>query len=262
MPRCVSSLGVLCVVLAAPRRARSRQTRSASARRAWAARSPPSPTMRRRRGGIRPAWPAAPTSTAFSKRQSPRAALRPHPERRSAASRCATRRRSFAVAFPALGLSYYRFGSVKYSRKPLQVQPPASDKRGERRTSACAPLVLNQFGATVGQSLGSHLVVGSTFKVVSGGAVSQIRSAANGSLDAATDLDPSRETHASLDVGAMAVLGRVADGGDGAQRQRSRVRRAAVEPFTLQRQARVGVGVDVGAARRDRQRHARRSTPT
>jgi len=114
--------------------------------------------------------------------------------------------------------------------------------------------VLNQFGASVGQSLGSHLVIGSTVKLVSGGAASQVQAGATGSLDAADGLDPSREVHAGLDVGAMAAFGRArigvmvrnvneVDFGSGGR---------CVHPAPPR--ARRG-GTELGNPRRDRQRH-------
>jgi len=149
---------------------------------------------------------------------------------------------SFAVAYPALGLSYYR---LRISN--MQPQTSTGTASGVRQEGGATDvrlrtIVLNQFGASVGQSLGSHLVLGSTFKVVNGGTVSQIQSAANASLDAAAELDPSSETHASFDIGAMAVLGRF--------RMGVMVRNVnevefgdPSEPFLLQRQARVGVAL-------------------
>jgi hypothetical protein len=149
---------------------------------------------------------------------------------------------SFAVAYPALALSYYR---LRIS--DMQPQNSTGTASGVRQEGGATDvrlrtMVLNQFGASVGQSLGSHLVVGSTFKVVNGGAVSQIQSGAGASLDAATELDPSGETHASLDIGAMAVLGRV--------RMGVMVRNVyeiefggPSEPFLLPRQARVGIAL-------------------
>jgi hypothetical protein len=105
--------------------------------------------------------------------------------------------------------------------------------------------VLNQFGASVGQSLGSHLVIGSTVKLVSGGSASQVQAGATGSLDAADGLDPSREVHAGLDVGAMAAFGRArigvmvrnvneVDFGSGG------------DAFTLRRHARAGAALTSG----------------
>jgi hypothetical protein len=149
---------------------------------------------------------------------------------------------SLAVAYPALALSYYRL-----QISDMQPQISTGTASGVRQEGGATEvrlrtLVLNQFGASVGQSLGSHLVIGSTFKVVNGGVVSQVQSGAAASLDAATELEPSGETHASFDIGGMAVLGRVRIGvmvrnvnevefGDSS------------EPFTLKRQARVGVAL-------------------
>ena len=70
---------------------------------------------------------------------------------------------SFAV--PSLGLSYYR---LRMSRIP----PPGSTEssvadRQDRGTATSLPtFVIHQLGATVGQSVGEHLVLASTLKVV------------------------------------------------------------------------------------------------
>jgi len=84
--------------------------------------------------------------------------------------------RGVALGFPALGLSYYRL--------PLsQIQPtsPTGAAAGSRKDEGG----LSVFGATVGQSIGKYLVVGSTVKL--------LRAA---------------ETKGGLDMGAMAVFGR------------------------------------------------------
>jgi len=94
--------------------------------------------------------------------------------------------RGVAMAFPSLGLSYYRL-------KISQIQPFAStaaDASGRQDNGAAGSGLstdagLSQFGATVGQSINPHLVVATTVKLVS----------AQG------------DTQADLDVGAMAVFG-------------------------------------------------------
>jgi hypothetical protein len=153
---------------------------------------------------------------------------------------------SFAVAYPALGLSYYR---LRISGMQPQISTGTGSgvrQEGGATEVRLRTMVLNQFGASVGQSLGSHLVVGSTFKVVNGGALSWVQPAATASLDAAGDVDPSGDTKVGLDIGAMAVLGRVRFGimvrnvnelefGDSS------------EPFTLTRQARVGGALTTGS---------------
>ena len=80
-----------------------------------------------------------------------------------------------SMAFPALGLSYYRL--------------PISQMRPATSTGLSAAIRQDQgtfsvLGVTVGQSLGNHFVVGSTLKVMNAG-----------------------EIHAGLDVGAMVTFG-------------------------------------------------------
>jgi hypothetical protein len=112
--------------------------------------------------------------------------------------------RGFSIAYPALGLSYYRL-------KVSEIRPVRSTDRdadGRQTTGAeivrLRSVVLNQFGATVGQSLGQYLVVASTVKLVRAGAAADVQSRATASLDSAEELDPAGETHAGLDIGAMA----------------------------------------------------------
>jgi hypothetical protein len=106
-------------------------------------------------------------------------------------------------------------------------------------------LVLNQFGATVGQSLGSHLVVASTVKLLNGGALSQVQAAAGSSLDAAGGLGPSDETHPGLDVGAMAVFGRGRVGVTVRNVTEPQFG-SGTDAFTLRRQARAGFALTTG----------------
>jgi hypothetical protein len=98
--------------------------------------------------------------------------------------------RAVAVGFPSLGVSYYH-------RNISQIQPSNSTESGAsgRQDLGAAgsglPLAesegVGQVGVTVGQSLGSYLVIGSTLK-----------------LEWAKS-----NTRADLDVGAMATLGLV-----------------------------------------------------
>src|SRR5689334_11625877 len=85
-----------------------------------------------------------------------------------------------AVAFPALGLSYYRLPISQM--QPQATTADAGSIRQEER-------YLSQFGATVGQSIG-HLVVASTVKALHAG----------------------DDTHVDLDLGAMVAAGRVKAG--------------------------------------------------
>ena len=154
--------------------------------------------------------------------------------------------RSLAVAFPALGLSYYR---LRVSE--IQPQTSTAAATGVRQDGGATEvrlrsIVLNQFGASVGQSVGSHLVLASTFKLVRAGAASQVQPAASGSLDAATGIDPSGEMHAGLDVGAMAMLGK-ARIGLMVRNVKQPEFGSGQDAFTLSRTARLGVAVSSGS---------------
>ena len=97
--------------------------------------------------------------------------------------------RAVALAFPSLGLSYYRL-------KINQIQPPGSialpgsgrqDNGAAGSGLSASDVGLSQFGATFGQSITPHLVIATTVKIV------------NAQGDTRTDLD----------AGAMAVFGAV-----------------------------------------------------
>ena len=112
-----------------------------------------------------------------------------------------------AVAVPALGLSYYRL-PISQMRPPSSVATAPIDRQNEG--------YLSEFGATVGQSIGRHLVVSSTLKLVK-----------------------AADTHGDLDIGALGTLGRIRLG--------VTVRNVTEptlgdqpDPLTLKRQVRVG----------------------
>ena len=114
--------------------------------------------------------------------------------------------RGFTITFPSLGLSYYRL-------QVSQIQPFGATGANEldRQDRGRAPvllssLLLQQFGTTVGQSLGEHLVVGSTVRLVRGQFQTAPSAAADASLDRAAALDGHAETHVDVDVGAMAAF--------------------------------------------------------
>jgi F plasmid transfer operon, TraF, protein len=119
---------------------------------------------------------------------------------------------SFAVSFPSLGLSYYRLRVSQIAAAPSTetLAQNREDVGGEDRR--VRTLALSQLGATVGQSLGDHLVVGSTLKLVRGGRASATVGASTEPLDLGDELDLSRETHGDLDVGVMVAYPRVRAG--------------------------------------------------
>lgn len=149
---------------------------------------------------------------------------------------------AYAVMFPALGLSYYRL-RISEIAQPASTGDPAPDRqdKGTPATSLRS-WATSQFGVSVGQSLGNHLVIASTLRLIRGGLALSSGAAAGDPLDAAADLDVSRETEADLDLGAMASFGRMRLGlaikharepkfGEGANR------------LVLRRQVRAGLAV-------------------
>ena len=136
----------------------------------------------------------------------------PPPDRRSHAG-------GVAVAFPALGLSYYRL-NISEIRPPRSTAAGSPGRQDQGVGPGVSSLEISQLGASIGQSLGDHLVIASTLKL----------------------LRAQSETRGDIDVGAMAVFGAARFGlavrnvtapevGDGA---------AAV---VLARQARAGVSL-------------------
>jgi hypothetical protein len=104
---------------------------------------------------------------------------------------------------------------------------------------------LSQFGATVGESIGDHLVVGSTLKLVHGSLGTGVRARDVASLDQAADLDGPGETHTGLDLGAMLSFGRVRFG-LAARNVTEPVFGSGADAVTLRRQVRAGASVGTG----------------
>jgi hypothetical protein len=133
----------------------------------------------------------------------------------------------------------------------LQPGTPTGTAAGDRQDPGSSDarlrtLTLNQFGATVGQSLGEHVVVGSTLKLVRGRFGASVQSPATASLDEADSLEVDGETHAGLDVGAMATFGRTRFGLM-VRNVREPEFGTGPDAITLQRHARAGVAISSGA---------------
>ena len=128
-----------------------------------------------------------------------------------------TRARAVALSVPSLGLSYYRLALNG-------MRPP--DTTGSGSASRQDQGVLSQFGATVGQSVGPHLILGSTLKLV----------------------HALGETRADLDAGAMAAFGRIRLG-VAAKNLRAPDFSEGDSRFELSRQVRAGASIKAGANR-------------
>jgi hypothetical protein len=122
--------------------------------------------------------------------------------------------RGVSVAYPALGFTYYRL-PLRQIRISASTESSAINRQDDEAA-------LRVYGATVGQSIGSHLVVGTTFKVLH-----------------------SNDTNVAFDVGVMTSFGPVRAGV---------TMHDLTEPsfgsgpavFTLDRTARLGVALTSG----------------
>ena len=149
--------------------------------------------------------------------------------------------RGFAVAFPALGLSYYRL-------QVSQIEPlePTGESGLSRQDQGRAPVrstsfVLQQFGTTAGQSAGEHFVIATTVKLVRGSFASAAGVSADASLDAASALSADADTRVDLDVGVMARFGAVKVGV--AAKNVRQPTFGSGDTLTLRRQVRGGLAV-------------------
>ncbi|MGE3520737.1 MAG: conjugal transfer protein TraF [Vicinamibacterales bacterium] len=147
----------------------------------------------------------------------------------------------FSVAFPALGLSYYRFRISEIA--PVSSTADGAADREDLQDSAgrVRSMRVSQYGATLGQSIGDYLSVGSTVKLVRAGVASG--PAGEGAALADADaLTVPVATRADLDVGAMLRVGRVRIGA--AIRNLTEPRfTTGGSSLTLKRQARAGLAV-------------------
>lgn len=126
-----------------------------------------------------------------------------------------TRARGFSLTVSSLGLSYYRL-ALSGIRFPGSGGSTAASREDQG--------ALNQFGATVGQSLGRHFVLASTLKLV----------------------NALGDTHADLDMGAMAAFGG-ARIGVAVKNLRTPEFQNDVQLFELQRQVRTGFSFKAGS---------------
>jgi len=122
--------------------------------------------------------------------------------------------RGVSIAFPALGLSYYRL--------PISEMRPAAST-GQGAAIRQDQGTLSELGLTVGQSLGNHFVVGSTLKVLNAG-----------------------QTHTGLDLGGMVTFG-LARIGLSVRNVTEGTFGAGADALTLKRQARAGFALSTGS---------------
>jgi hypothetical protein len=131
-------------------------------------------------------------------------------------------RGALAFTIPSFGLSYYRMPVSEI--QPTSSTATAEAGRQDPGTTAVRTVELSQFGATVGQSIGGHIVLASTLKIMH--------------IDAGTEV--------GLDIGGMAVAGHVRLGVS-ARNLREPTLGDGANALTLKRQVRVGAAVSTSA---------------
>lgn len=131
------------------------------------------------------------------------------PEAFATASRLGTS--MIAVGVPPLGLSYYRVASRVLEGVGSQV---GDDPNQDGRHVVARSLVTTHLGATFLQSLGDHLTVGTTLKLVRGSVATALFPVATWSagFDRLDLVETEGSTRADLDVGAMFAMARVRAG--------------------------------------------------
>ena len=157
--------------------------------------------------------------------------------------------RSFAFGTPAFGLSYYRL-------RISEIQPVLTNGAGSsgRQEEGAIPVelrtfALTQLGSTVGQSVGDHLVIGSTLKLLRAGRAVSLdggSGSAGDRLDEAESLDVDQEWETDLDVGAMLKMGRMRVGMS-VKHLREPAFGEGDSRLELKRQARAGVAFTGGS---------------
>jgi hypothetical protein len=156
--------------------------------------------------------------------------------------------RGFSITYPALGLSYYRL-RLSDVRAASSTAPGGGSRQDTGAENVrLRAVTLNQFGVTVGQSIGAHLVVASTLKLVRAGAAVDIQELGAAPLETAEELSLDSQTGVGLDIGALAKFGAMTIG--------AVVRNARRPTFgegenslSLARQVRAGIGGSTAAGR-------------
>jgi len=107
-----------------------------------------------------------------------------------------------AITVPSLGLSYYHLTVAEV--RPGSIAGSASDRQDSEAEGVDLRLLsVHRFAATIGQSIGSHLVIASTLGLLRGGVATSSEAASTDAIAHASALDVHTETHGDIDLGAM-----------------------------------------------------------
>ena len=158
------------------------------------------------------------------------------------------RSRGFSIAFPALGLSYYHVRLAE-RRRPSPTGTAVDDREEGGNAIGLRTLGVSEYGASAGQSIGNHLVLASTIKLVRASSASTSVPLAGtsdeGLFDQAEDLRRAGGTAADLDLGLM-VVARHLKLGLAAKHLRAPKFEGRDGRFELERQVRAGLAATSG----------------
>ncbi len=116
----------------------------------------------------------------------------------------------FAAAYPALGLSYYRFRIRQETPSSSTDTTATGRQQGGLAGVSFQALNLAQYGVTMGQSVGPYLVLATTLKLMRADMASEDVAADQASFGQVKSLQGDKtESHAGLDLGVMAHAGPV-----------------------------------------------------
>jgi hypothetical protein len=147
----------------------------------------------------------------------------------------------FAVAFPALGVSYYRL-RISEIAAPNPTEPLSPNRQDDGGAAEVRSRVISQFGVTIGESLWDHLVVGSTLKLVRGGQGASVLDPSRDVLDQGDNIGVTQETHGDLDLGLMMAFPHL-QAGMTVRNVTTPEFGAGNDRFELKRQVRAGLAV-------------------
>jgi hypothetical protein len=159
-----------------------------------------------------------------------------------------------AAAFPVAGLSYTRLR--QWRLEPVSTAGPPPNRQEGGRVLAARTLFTQHFGVSFAQSLGDHVVVGTTTRFIRGSvsAVGTATGDAGAAFDRAGDAASSSATRGDIDAGVTVRLARVRVALSGRNLAAPEFEGPDGAHWRLDRRARVGVAFVAEADRAGRQR--------
>lgn len=149
----------------------------------------------------------------------------------------------FAVALPSLGLSYFHLRASEVLPLPGTTAGTDSGRQDQEAAGVgLRSISYNRFGATIGQSIGRHLVIASTLALLNGGIGAATVPPSADNVEHASELDTDSKTVGDMDLGAMVKAGVLKLGVTVKHVAEPHLGSGSLE-VALERQARAGIAV-------------------